>query len=292
MILERPLAGCIVGISTSESDELQALGFDRFEVNRTVIRLSEALLGAGSRLAFGHDWRPGGVMEAVAALAVRYINVPPMDSGPPQAPILNRVAPPDVPFLHPERGTQIEAENPTDSVEILRTRLSGIVDAQQVAVPQAFHEGPQARQRALTWLRQELAQICDARVCLGGKLTSFYGRMPGVLEEAVYTVAVRRPLYVSEIFGGAAKTFADTLDRGSGTIFDFVPVQDESWKRWDFEPGRSPVSNGLESEENRRLRNSKSVDVCIELILHGLISWWREHGGRVLNERRERGWTY
>lgn len=289
MILERPLAGCIVGISISESDELRSLGFDRSEVNRTVIRLSEELLAAGSRLAFGHDWRPGGVMEAVAALAVRYFNVPPVDSGSPLAPILNRVAPPDIPFLSPERGSQNESEDLADPVQILRTRLRGIVDAQQVAVPPFQPEG---RPQALTWLRQELAQICDARVCLGGKLTNFLGRMPGVLEEAVYTVAVRRPLYVSEIFGGAAKTLVEALDRGSGAIFDFVPVQDESWKRWNFAPGNLPVSNGLEPEEARRLRNSKSVDVCIELILHGLINWWREHRGRVLRERRERGWIY
>jgi len=37
VIPERPLTGCIVGISTSESDELESLGFDRFELNRTVI---------------------------------------------------------------------------------------------------------------------------------------------------------------------------------------------------------------------------------------------------------------
>jgi hypothetical protein len=292
VILERPLTGCIVGMSISESDELQSLGFDRFEVNRAVIRLSEALLGAGARLAFGHDWRPGGVMEAVAELAVRYLNAAPVVSEPPQAPILNRVAPPDVPFLDPDREPQNEAENLSDPAQILRTRLRGIVDAQQVAVPPAFLEGPDARQRALTWLRQELAQICDARVCLGGKLANFSGRMPGVIEEAVYTVAVRGPLYVSEIFGGAAKTLANALDRGPGAIFDFVPVQDESWKRWNFAPGDSPVSNGLESDENRRLRSSKLVEVCIELILHGLIRWWQEHRGRVLNERRERGWTY
>jgi len=292
MVLERPLTGCIVGISASESDELQLLGFDRFEVNRTVIRLSEALLAAGSRLAFGHDWRPGGVMEAVAEIAERRLNVAPADPRPPQAPILNRVAPPDVPFLHSERGARNEAPNLGDPAQSLRTRLHGIVDAQQVAVPQALLEGPEDRQRALTWLRQELAQICDARVCLGGKLTNFFGRMPGVVEEAVYTVAVRRPLYLSEIFGGAAKTLADALDRGPGAIFDFVPPQDASWKRWNFAPGDSPVSNGLESEGNRLLRSSKSVDLCIELILNGLTNWWREHRGRVLNERRERGWIY
>jgi SLOG cluster2 len=291
MIPERPLAGCIVGISTSESEELESLGFDRFEVNRAVIRLSEALLGAGARLAFGHDWRPGGVMEAVAALAVRYFDLNPVNSGPPPPPILNRVAPPDVPFLHSEGEARIEAGNTADPAQILQTRLRGIVDAEQVKVPANVLEGLEGRKRALTALRQELAQICDARVCLGGKLTNFSGRMPGVVEEGVYTVALRRPLYVSEIFGGAAQTLANALDRPRA-IFDFVPPQDESWRRWDFAPGDSLVWNGLIAEESHRLRGSKSVDACIELIFRGVIRWWRENRRQVLNERREKGWIY
>lgn len=140
MIPERPLAGCIVGISTSESDELESLGFDRFELNRTIIRLSEALLGAGARLAFGHDWRPGGVMEAVAALAVRYFDVSQENAVVPPAPILNRVAPSDVPFLHPELDAK--TEETIDPAQIFQTRLRGIVDAQQVKVPLDLLEAP------------------------------------------------------------------------------------------------------------------------------------------------------
>jgi hypothetical protein len=280
-----------VGISTSESDELESLGFDRFELNRTVIRLSEALLGAGARLAFGHDWRPGGVMEAVAALAVRYFDPNPVNGGPPPAPILNRVAPPDEPFLHPELETGNETASLTDPAQILQRHLRGIVDAQQVIVPPDLLEAPEGRKRALTRLRQELAQMCDARVRLGGKMTNVSGRMAGVVEEAVYTVAVRRPLYVSEIFGGAAKTLANALDHDAA-IFDLVPIQGEAWQRWDFAPGNSPAWNGLEPEDNQRLRDSKSVNVCVELILRGLVRWWQENHGRALNERRERGWMY
>ena len=132
MILERSLTGCIVGISTSESEELESLGFDHFEVNRTVIRLSEALLGAGARLAFGHDWRPGGVMEAVAALAVRYLNVNPLNSRPPQAPILNRVAPPDIPFLKPELKPGNEPDNPSDHAQTDSDGATQIADPLRV----------------------------------------------------------------------------------------------------------------------------------------------------------------
>jgi hypothetical protein len=132
-------------------------------------------------------------MEAVAALAVRYLNVNPLNSRPPPAPILNRVAPPDVPFLKPELKPRNEQDNRSDPAQtdneevtqiadparILQARLRGVVDAQQVKVPIHRLEGPEGRKWALTYLRQELAQICDARVCLGGKLTNFSGLMPG-----------------------------------------------------------------------------------------------------------------
>src|SRR5262245_55063217 len=102
MKYKRPLHGCTVGISISPSDDAARLGFDNAEINRGVVLISEALLGAGARLAFGHDWRPGGVMEAVTGVAVRYFD-PPMapvaDMSEMLPPIINLIAPPDSPYL-------------------------------------------------------------------------------------------------------------------------------------------------------------------------------------------------
>src|SRR5262249_51857710 len=97
----RPLQNCVVGISISDSGEMERLGFDRAEVNRFTVRLTESLLAAGARVAFGHDWRPSGVMEAVAALAIQYFTKPEKDAEASSKlpPIINRVAAPDVPYL-------------------------------------------------------------------------------------------------------------------------------------------------------------------------------------------------
>jgi hypothetical protein len=151
---ERPLSGCVIGISISESEEMDRLGFDRSEMNRCVVRLSESLLSAGARLAFGHDWRPGGVMEAVAALAVRYFNVQRDAEGQPvqrEAPIINRVAPPDVPFLWRQRE---ESSRPAPESSAVPTvinpmvrLLEGIVDAGQTRKPRFLQSHPKAAQR-------------------------------------------------------------------------------------------------------------------------------------------------
>ena len=142
-------------------------------------------------------------------------------------------------------------------------------------------EGPEGRKWALTYLRQELAQICDARVCLGGKLTNFSGWMPGVVKEGVYTIAVRRPLYVSEIFGGAAKAIANDLDRPGG-LFEFVPIhrgrvfQALGFCTWYFAgPERSGFRGGKRGGGEREPSPKDVLEIglvacCIELILRGL----------------------
>src|SRR4051812_10626969 len=99
---QRPLSGCAVGISISETQDLTGQHFDAYEVNRCVALLAETLLGNGARLVFGHDWRPNGVMMAVAEFAMRYSGTSsrsPAEVPNGEAPIVSLVAPPDLPFL-------------------------------------------------------------------------------------------------------------------------------------------------------------------------------------------------
>ena len=100
----RPLEGCLVSLSLSASPDLARHGFVPRDVDRALLALAESLLGAGARLLFGHDWRPGGIMETVTALAVAY--QPPTGKDRPAKPlILNRLALPDQPFLAPAQPT-------------------------------------------------------------------------------------------------------------------------------------------------------------------------------------------
>src|SRR5688572_29128096 len=69
---ERPLEGVAVGISVGYGEDSAQCGFTEEAMNLVVVRLADGLLAAGARLVFGHDWRPRGVMAAVADLAVRY----------------------------------------------------------------------------------------------------------------------------------------------------------------------------------------------------------------------------
>jgi hypothetical protein len=275
MSTERPLKGCIVGISISESEDMERLGFDRGEMNRCVVRLSESLLAAGARLAFGHDWRPGGVMEAVAALAVRYCNVRRDARGQPtqeKAPILNRVAPPDVPFLAQEREAGAMPGQPANPMVRL---LEGIVDAQQTGAPPGA-----SRAEALGLMRKELARLCHVRVCLGGKLRGFQGTMPGIVEEALGTLREGRPVFTSGIFGGASRILVQAMSPEPIPFSDLPPAPEFPEPMAEIHALVPRLGRTLDGVEMGRLWRSTSIEQCIELTLRGAVAWWAENGHR------------
>jgi hypothetical protein len=68
-VARRPLAGCVVNVSVSESGDNASRGFPIWQVNRATLQVVAALFGQGATVIFGHDWREDGVMEAVYGFA-------------------------------------------------------------------------------------------------------------------------------------------------------------------------------------------------------------------------------
>ena len=99
--ISRPLAGCVVGLSISESDDSAKRGFPPWQVNRVTLQVVSALFGQGVGVMFGHDWREDGVMEAVHGFALQM--QPPVPLSPQEAtaadqPLLQNLLPwPDEP---------------------------------------------------------------------------------------------------------------------------------------------------------------------------------------------------
>ena len=67
--MRRPLSGCVVNLSISESDDSLGRGFPGWQVNRVSLQVVVALFGQGVGVVFGHDWREDGVMEVVRVLS-------------------------------------------------------------------------------------------------------------------------------------------------------------------------------------------------------------------------------
>lgn len=302
--VQRPLAGCVVNLSVSESDDSEDRGYPAWQVNRVTLQLVSALFGQGASLVFGHDWREDGVMEAVYGFA-RQVQPPiPLSTKDAQneaQPLLRNLLPwPDKPFL-PERDLE---------------RLASTLRVESVGLPPELADFARddalpnreddvylyVRARALTSLRHRLNDLCDVRLCLGGRQTGAQGRYPGVVEEALLAIRGNKPLYLAGLIGGAAEQVIDAIEgkqmpdtfcaaspltklystppvkeTAAGTQSDRVFDREGVWKEFS-EAGRGWLThnNGLTPEENLALLHTSVVDQVIELVLTGLSRLYRE----------------
>jgi len=291
----RPLAKLRVGLSVAgNAEELARYGFTPAGMNRYTMRLTRALLAEGAYLAFGHDWRPDGVMEAITSLAFDYHRLP--EPGQERPLILNLVP-------WPRKRSNVDAD--------LLLRLEGTVKVEPVDLPDELQgleekalqlksgseEYRYLEARGLTQLRRQLELHCNARVAMGGKLTRYSGRLPGIVEEVLFALRSHHPVYLAGLLGGAARALGRVILYGEDPepIFRDLPLEelyrqratpatqdaldDASLDREALEQElRSDeirarlLDNGLTEEENRQLLDSTLEEETILLILKGLKS--------------------
>lgn len=295
---QRPLAGCLINLSISESDDSPQRGFPTSQVNRTTLQVVAALFGQGAGVVFGHNWREDGIMEAVYGFA-RQVQAPiPLSSSEAAAdtqPLLWNLLPwPDKPYLLERDLEQLSST--------LRVELAGLPKELEAFDGQARRVGPDdglyqyVRARGLTFLRHRLNSVSHVRFCLGGRASGYEGRYPGVIEEAFLAIRDNKPIYLAGFLGGATKQVVDAIE-GKQMTDDFcrpTPIQglyeapvvkeldgttrDDRvidrvavWKTF-AEAGRKTIAaaNGLRVEENDELFHTPVVDRAIELVLIGL----------------------
>lgn len=296
--LHRPLQGCIVNLSISESDNSQERGFPSWQVNRITLQIVAALFGQGASLVFGHDWREDGVMEAVFGFA-RQVQAPiplsPEESVAEGQPLLRNLLPwPQKPYLQERELEQLSSTLQVEQAG-LPQELQPFGDAaSRPDANQALYQ--YVRARGLTFLRHRLTNISHVRICVGGARSKYEGRYPGVIEEAFVAVTERKPLYLAGFLGGAAEQVIDAIE-GKGMTDDFCrpesihdlyntpPIREGSqateadriidrnavWHSF-AEAGRERLAaaNGLTLQENDELHRTTVIDRVIELVLIGL----------------------
>ncbi|MCB1237401.1 MAG: hypothetical protein KDM91_20215 [Verrucomicrobiae bacterium] len=287
---QRPLAGLAVGLSISESDDSAEAGFSALEVNRTVRRVAEALLGQGARVLFGHDWRADGVMAEVLRFALDY---QPSDGGEnahPAPRLINLVAWPRRASLSPD-----EARRFAGVLEVVECSLPEVLAPSFAAIEADPALSLAAQALALTHMRQGLNDLAAARLCIGGRKSGSSGRFAGVAEEAWLAIETGKPLYLAGLFGGAtaevirAITGDREIDEAAFRPTEKVAAGLErigELKTGDIDtlpgaevlerlrrPGaleRLAEANRLSVEENRALFHAGGISEVIALTLTGL----------------------
>jgi hypothetical protein len=211
-VMPRPLEGRRIGISISETDDLPALGLGNEIVNGLTVDLARRLIALGASVVLGHNWRTGGIMEAVARFALSYKS----QSGPTEQPLIfNYLAFPDKPSLSESDRKELESIVSIGTIQWTDDILRALGEAsrpidfgqygKRIIVDLAKSLPPDLRRAFdLAAMRFTLTQQCDTRLVIGGRTRNYQGLAPGIIEEAWWTILLGKKLVVCSGMGGAA----------------------------------------------------------------------------------------
>lgn len=148
--------------------------------------------------------------------------------------------------------------------------------------------------RCLTEMRKKSISLSTARICAGGKLTGYKGKMPGVLEEVMLAINEQKPIFLLGGFGGVIEEVnklilthdvPETLTEGwqvshNAGYSDLQKLARSKGHGSDYEAITESVKQlsvsllatrcCLEESEYKRLMISPFVDECVYLVLKGL----------------------
>jgi SLOG cluster2 len=291
------LSNRMIGLSISESSDLAGRGLSETHLRDALIEFTRQFLARDASVAYGGDLRAGGFTQVLFDL-VRAHN----SSGTPATyrPIRDYLAWP----LHLNLDTDAEAEL-IRVAQILREPLPADLAGNPSLDPRVFLPPDSAFNRyvwarCLTAMRRHLNSDIDVRVLLGGRVDSYKGRYPGLLEEAYLALTEKKPLFLLGAFGGCTEAIIELVEGGQpeSLTVDFQ-YADASYREFateynnrvgatpalglepiDYEQvanafrtaGINGLGNGLSVEENRLLFAAEDLDEIIYLVLKGISS--------------------
>jgi hypothetical protein len=257
--------GLTVGVSASHSEDLARFGVSETHVRMALAEVARAVLAADGRVVYGGHLDADGYTLFLTKEIER--------SGRRNRPFTGYI-----PFsVHRAMSTaQIAAR--IRQLSVLGSYVFLDADG-NVTDPTADRDEDGAEvdagtgQRALSAARRVIAGSVDGHTVIGGKRTGFQGRMPGVVEEAIYAIEATKPVFIAGGFGGSAADIATTLgldpDGWLGVRIADAPHLQELQAAADA-AGWSSVSNGLTAEENRRLAITYRASEIASLVVTGL----------------------
>ena len=267
------LKGLRLGISVSESPDLQRLGLLETHLRLAVGELARVVLVSRGQLNYGGHLDPEGYTAFLAHE-------------------LHRFSRRDRPF----HSILAWSEHRRLSVERLQAQITELglygdltgldPDGREIDVfadrpAEAVSETDEGVVRkSLTSLRQYLTDKSDGRILIGGKRSGFQGELPGMIEEALLALEADQPIYLAGGFGGVTADIARVLEVDGGEWIPQDPDESDQDERWRAgldslanlwrEKGRDTLDNGLTEAENRVLAVSHRPSEIAALVSLGL----------------------
>lgn len=285
-VVPSPLGQLRIGMSISESpdDDLAARGLGRMHLDHAFVEVTRHLLAAGANLTYGGDHRVAGFSQILFDL-VRTYDLP--DKPDPER-IRNYLAWPL--YLSLKAADRAALKSVAKIIEVPPPDDLGI-DPKTFIAPDTV-AGRRIWSRCLTAMRHRMNEETDARIFLGGRLTGFKGKYPGLVEEAHLAITTGKPVYLLGGFGGctaaiiealrgntpesltteyhrdADPLYAQMLDTES--LAPDTPIDYRSLISDFHHTGTTGLHNGLSEADNQRLFETDDIDEMVALVLKGL----------------------
>lgn len=272
MTYQEPLSQKVVGISISDSADMSILGLADEHLLDAMAEVARHLLAMGARLVYGGDLRTHGFTELLFELVARHRRD--ADVGDARSAVVSYLPWP----VHCGKSAQ--------EVQALAQDLKGLAELHCLdehgselpltGLPSVSTAQPPTNEQwstSLTAMRRVLTGACDARIVLGGRVSGFKGKMPGIAEEALSSLSAGQPLYVLGGFGGCARDIAEEM-----SLVEHHSANAIAWPGRDqfvgFNVGM--LRNGLDCNENETLARTVHIDEAITLVLRGLLRCFKE----------------
>lgn len=274
-----------IGISVSDNEELEELGYSTIHLKDLIIEIVRNLLVNGATIVYGGNMNKEGYTYLFSELAFQYRD----KSDSKKNCFKNYFAYPIYCLLTSEDRSNFKK---------YRTEIIKVVPPKEVISNKEKYLIPNTTEakiiwaRSLTIMRQTMIADSDARILVGGKLSYYSGKMPGIIEEAKLTLEQGKPLYLIGALGGASKEVINALEGKGFSYLENKFHQSEEYQAFkgqynkggndSIDPevelaffknyGKEILSrsNGLTPEENERLFTTSNLPEMLFYILKGL----------------------
>ncbi|MEN5059037.1 hypothetical protein [Sphingobacterium kitahiroshimense] len=276
-----------VAISVSVNEDLEKLGFSEQHLNDVSIEIARYIIANDGTALYGGDLREGGFTNYFSELSNQY-----KKDSEKSFRFINYFV-----FPNTKRLTNdVRIDFHSKQIQIKEVKLAkGLpIDQHKVYDPFKKIEDRHIYSECFKTMRIEMANDCDARILIGGKIIKYLGYVPGIIEEALYTLKEGKPLFLVGAFGGATEKLIKLIkgemveeltndfqynDNFLKNFKEYVSskcnysdfdVLKEEFKEFDVD--KISELNGLSNEENEILFSSKNIHEILYLIMKGLKS--------------------
>ncbi len=275
-----------IAISISINEDIDKLGFSLQHLNDISVEIARYIVANGGTALYGGDLRLGGFTDLFSELSNQY-------------------------KISNDRTFRFENYFPFPNSKLINTSIKVEFKAKQInpiilPIPENLGEidikkdykpfdNIQDRYiycECFKDMRIKMAQDCSARIIIGGKISGYLGYMPGIIEEALYTLLNDKPLYLIGGFGGATlklinllmgadtKEISNEYQYNTAFLKEFKEYINDKYPFSDYEVIKEKLSNfnietissknKLSVEENEILFTSKNIHEILYLIMKGL----------------------